>query len=284
MRYFLLIFGTMLLLSPAAFAGTTACTTDEKLEDIYRDKTPGEIYQGTTKRGILDLSDEIDVRIQGVPFRIPHGYQQYWFQAQHLETYQDDSGVERTRTINGQTKGAYAFWFPDKDWPHFRSGGRPVFWKCSDKNAVLVKFYIEKPFSEEALDDAEPREEKAVDTTEILEFFQMRQNTLENIGDTLTYSTRYGLKEVYRESSLTRPTGKIYYTGFEYDARWILIRCVTDAYPAPYQTCEADVNWPDGLGIEFRFLKEAMPEWEAIFEFAHDLAVSWRLNAVDGAL
>jgi len=145
-RYFLLIFGIMLLMAPAAFAGTTACTTDEKLEDIYRDKTPGEIYQGTAKRGMLDLSDEIDVRIQDVPFRIPLGYQQYWFEAKHLETYEDDSGVERTRTIFGQTKGAYAFWFPDKDWPRFRSGGRPVFWKCSDKNAFLIKFYIENPF------------------------------------------------------------------------------------------------------------------------------------------
>lgn len=154
-RYFSLIFGIVLLLAPAVSAATTACTTDEKLEDIYRDRTHGEIYRGTTKRGMLDLSDEIDVRIQDVPFRIPHGYQQYWFQAQHLETYEDDSGVERTRTIFGQTKGAFAFWFPDKDWPHFRSGGRPVFWKCSDENSLLIKFNIENPFLGVTLSETE---------------------------------------------------------------------------------------------------------------------------------
>ena len=284
MRIFVLILGAMTMLAPAVFAGTTACTTDEKLEDIYRDKTPGGIYQITPKREMLDLSDEIDVRIQGVPFRIPHGYQQYWFQAQHLETYEDDSGVERTRTIHGQTKGAFAFWFPDKDWPHFRSGGRPVFWKCSDKNAFLIKFYIEKPFSEGALDEAEPRKEYVVDKTGISNFFQMRQKTLENIGETLTYSTRYGLKEIYRESDLARHTGSIYYTGFEDDVRWISMRCVSDAYTAPYQTCRANIIWPDGLSLELRFLKEAMPEWEAIAAAGHELAVSWQQNAVDGGL
>jgi len=82
---------------------------------------------------------------------------------------------------------------------------------------------------------------------------------------------------------LARPTGSIYYTGFEDDARWIFIACRTDAGTAPYLTCKADVTWPDGLVIEFRFLKEAMPEWEEIVETAHDLAVSWLKNAVGGA-
>lgn len=284
MRLLLLIFGVISILTPAVLAGTTACTTDEKLEDIFRDKTHGEIYQGTTKRGMLDLSDEIDVRIQGVPFRIPHGYQQYWFEARHLESYEDGSGVEPTRTIHGQTKGVFAFWFPDLDWPHFRSGGRPVFWKCSDKNSFLIKFYIEDPFLGKALNVSEKGDRTSVDKTAISTFFQMTQNTLENIGETLTYSTKYGLKEIYRESDLTRPTGKIYYTGFEDDARWIFIRCVTDAYPAPYQTCRASMSWLDGLSIDIRFLKEAMPEWEAIIEAAHDLAVSWQENVSAGGI
>lgn len=74
-------------------SGTTACTTDEKFEDIFRDRTRGEIYQCATKRGVLDLADEIDVRIQEAPFRIPHGYQQCWFQAQLQETGEDGDYV-----------------------------------------------------------------------------------------------------------------------------------------------------------------------------------------------
>lgn len=110
------------------------------------------------------------------------------------------------------------------------------------------------------------------------------QRYLDTVGETYTYTTRYGLREVYNENDLTLPTGAIFYSDMEDDVRQIYIRCRTGASTALYHTCHADVYWSDGLGVDIRFLKEAMPEWDAIFEAAHDLAISWRANAEGGAL
>lgn len=167
----------------------------------------------------------------------------------------------------------------DAEFEEIYSETMPIFWNCSDPNAYVVRFWIENPFLGAALTETDPPGYKIPTAEGKARFFERRQDGLESIGETLTYTTKYGLNLIYRESDLTHPRGTFYYTNTATDERQHYFACDTDMNIKPYQTCKAIVYWPDGLGLEIRFLKEAMPEWEAIIETAHDLAISWRANA-----
>jgi len=193
-----------------------------------------------------------------------------------LETYVDDNGVERTRTIFGQTEGYYSFWMPGVDWPHYRPT-RPIFWKCSDPSAYVVRFWIENPFLGAVLEGEEKWENK-LSGASFLQWVDSNQEWAERSGETYIWSTKYNLREFYVEGHVLKQFGTIHYINLENDERYISLRCPTDAYPAPYHTCRANVSWPDGLQLDIRFLEEAMPEWEVIIETAHDLAISWQEN------